>query len=85
MSASTTDEMENVDRLFREMNILCHDEPAADVIYALAMMFAKSIKEQPGLELRDAAKAFGSAVSLELKHPRSLVHTVSHTSCKEKV
>ena len=67
-------EMANADRLFDAMSDLCSDEPAADVVYALAMMYAKALKDQPEIDLREAAKSFGSAVALELKYPRSRVN-----------
>jgi hypothetical protein len=67
-------EMDNADRLFDAMDSLCADQPACDVVYALAMMYAKALKEQTGVDIKTAARAFGEAVALEMKFPRSRVN-----------
>jgi hypothetical protein len=67
-------EMDNTDRLFDAMNELCHDEPACDVVYALAMMYAKALKDQDEIDLKEAAKSFAEAVALELRYPKSRIN-----------
>jgi hypothetical protein len=76
-------EMDNADRLFDQMDRICADEPACDVVYALAMMYAKALKEQTKPEdIRTAAKSFGQAVALEMKYPRSRVNlALSNGEC----
>jgi hypothetical protein len=72
--------MAYADRLFDAMNDLCQDEPAADVVYALAMMYAKALKDQTKPEeIPESMRAFGAAVATELKYPRSRVNLARST------
>lgn len=70
----TDREMDNADRLFDEMDHICAGQPACDVVYALAMMYAKALREQTTGDRLQAARAFGEAVALEFRYSGSKVN-----------
>lgn len=66
-------EMDTADRLFDGMRRLCADQPSADVMYALGMMIALTIKNNSNDAL-GSLKSIGQVVSLELKSDRGRIH-----------
>lgn len=66
-------EMDTADRLFDGMRRLCADNPSADVMYALGMMVALTIKNNSDDAL-GSLKSIGEVVALELRSPRGRIH-----------